>query len=113
MERVENPAGWDLQIVKSLAYGGVSDGHGRRLARQRAEPDQFVAPDFHRFTGLSVDRHGEVRQRDDLRWHRQEHLALTVPVWIQDFEFGCELGGVDGFGLIGSDTETWLERNGG
>ena len=82
VKSVQNPAGWDGEIVKTLADGGVSNGHGSGLAGQSAEPDQFVAPDLHRFTGLRFDCYGEIGQGDDLRRQRQEYLALTVPARI-------------------------------
>ena len=47
VKRIQNPAGWDGEIVETLADGGIRNGHGRGLARQSAEPDQFVATDLH------------------------------------------------------------------
>ena len=99
MERVQDATGRGLQVVQSLADGGVGDGHWRRLARQRAEPDQLVSPDFNRFAGLGIDCDLELGQRNDLRWQRQKHLALAVLGGVERLEFRRELGCVDGFGI--------------
>src|SRR5205085_2124907 len=46
VESIQNAARRRLQIVQSLAHGRISDRHGGRIARQRAEPHQLVSAYF-------------------------------------------------------------------